>query len=189
MARFVYGMMQSLDGYIDGPTGSLQLGPPDPTVFRHFVKHVRNLSGILYGRRMYDLMRYWDEEHSEWGADEHDFAGAWRAKPKWVASHSAPALGPNATLVQGSLIDFVRKLKTEREGEIDVAGTELASQLSAAALIDEYHLYLRPQVLGGGKPYFLGHAPPLRLLDLRRVGEDVAQLTYVRVRGENKVDP
>ena len=188
MARFVYGMMQSLDGYVDGPAGSLQLGPPDPTVFRHFVEHVRNLSGILYGRRMYDVMRYWDEDHSEWGADDHEFAKAWRVKPKWVASHSAPPLGPNATLVEGNLIDFVRKVKTDREGEFDVSGAELANQLSAVALIDEYRLYLRPQVLGGGKPYFLGHAVPLRLVNLRRIGEDVAQLSYVPVHSESKMD-
>ena len=184
MSRLIYGMMQSLDGYIDGPAGNLQLGPPDPAVFRHFVEHVRNLSGLLYGRRMYDLMRYWDEDHPDWERDQHEFAEAWRAKPKWVASHSALALGPNAALVKGDLIDFSRRLKMDREGEIDVAGAELASQLSAAALIDEYRLYFRPQLLGGGNSYFSGRTPPLRLLNLHRIGEDVAQLIYVLALGE-----
>lgn len=179
MGRFVYGMMQSLDGYIEGPVGNLQLGPPDPPVFRHFVEHVRDLSGILYGRRMYEVMRYWDEEQSGWGSDEHDFAEAWRAKPKWVASRSTPSLGPSATRVRGNLVDFARELRAAREGDFDVAGAELANELSVAGLIDEYRLYLRPQVLLAGKPYFRGQVPPLRLQDLRRIGEDVAQLIYV----------
>ena len=89
------------------------------------------------------------------------------------------SVGPNATLVQGDLIDFAAKLKAERDGDIDVSGPELANVLSAAGLIDEYHLYLRPYVLGGGKPYFAGPVPPLRLMKHQAIGEDAVRLTYV----------
>ena len=89
------------------------------------------------------------------------FAQAWRPKLKWIASRTLSSVGPNAALVQGDVIDFARRLKNEREGEIDVAGAELASVLSAASLIDEYRLYFRPCVLGGGKPYFADAPPPL----------------------------
>jgi dihydrofolate reductase len=128
---------------------------------------------------MYEVMRYWDEDKPDWDEVEHDFARAWRPKPKWVASRSLTSLGPNATLVRGDLIDFTAKLKAERDGDIDVAGAELANVLAAAGLVDEYRLYLRPYVLGGGKPYFAGPVPPLRLVKHEAIGEDAVRLTYV----------
>jgi dihydrofolate reductase len=179
MGRLVFGMMQSLDGYIDVASGSLQFPPPGPILHRHFNDLVRGLDGLLYGRRMYEVMRYWDEDQPEWDEIEHDFAQAWRSKPKWVASRSLTSVGPNATLVQGDLSNFAANLKSERDGEIDVAGAELANVLSAAGLVDEYRLYFRPYVLGTGKPYFAGSQPTLRLMKLDAIGEDAVRLTYV----------
>ena len=86
-------------------------------------------------------------------------------------------MGPNATLIRGDLDAFVRDLKATVDGELDVAGPELAA--AVAPLIDEYRLYFRPYVLGGGKPYFAGARPPLRLVATDRIGEDVVLLTYV----------
>lgn len=179
MGQFIYGMMQSLDGYIDGPEGNVQLGPPDPVVFRHFVEHVRGVDSILYGRRMYEVMRYWDQEQANRDETEFAFAQVWRPKLKWVASRSLTSVGPNAALVRGDVIDFARKLKSDREGDIDVAGAELASVLSAAGLIDEYRLYFRPCVIGSGKPYFTGSPPPLRFVKSDPIGSNVVRLTYV----------
>ena len=179
MGRLVFGMMQSLDGYIDGPAGDLQLPPPGPILSGHFLDHVRSLDGLLYGRRIYEIMRYWDEDQPAWDEMDHDFAQVWRSKPKWVASHSLTSVGPNAALVQGDLSDFAAKLKSERDGEIDVAGAELANVLSAAGLVDEYRLYFRPYVLGAGKPFFAGSRPPLRLMKLDAIGEEAVRLSYV----------
>jgi len=179
MGRLIFGMMQSLDGYIDGPAGKVQLAPPGPILSRHFTDYACGSDGFLYGRHMYEVMRYWDEDQPGWDEIDHDFAQIWRSKPKWVASRSLTFVGPNATLVQGDLIDFAAKLKSERDGDIDVAGAELANALSAAGLIDEYRLYFRPYVLGSGKPYFAGPPPPLRLMKLDPIGEDSVRLTYV----------
>lgn len=179
MAKLVFGMMQSLDGYVDDMAGGLVLPMPGAALHRHFNDHVRRLGGCLYGRRIYELMRYWDDDHPEWGAIEHDFAVAWRAQPKWVASRSLKTVGPNATLIEGDLEAFVRRLKAEIDGEIDVAGPDLAGSLTRMGLIDEYRLYFRPFVLGGGKPYFAGARPPLRLVASEPVGEDAIRLTYV----------
>jgi riboflavin biosynthesis pyrimidine reductase len=87
-------------------------------------------------------------------------------------------VGPNATLVEGDLETFVRKLKADTDGEVDVAGPDLAGQLSALGLIDEYRLYFRPFVLGAGKSYFAGARPPLRLVGVERVGDDAVRMTY-----------
>ena len=72
MAKLVYGLNQSLDGYVD----HMKIGPPHPALFRHFIEQVRGLTGMLYGRRMYEIMRYWDEDRPEWSAEQHEFVAA-----------------------------------------------------------------------------------------------------------------
>lgn len=179
MGKLVFGMMQSLDGYVAGADGSLEPMAPGPALSSHFNDHVRGLAGILYGRRMYEVMRYWDEDQADWDAGDRDFAAAWRAQPKWVVSRSLKSLGANATLVADDVEAFVKRLKRDVDGTIDVAGPELAGSLTALSLIDEYQLYFRPLVLGGGKPYFAGARPPLRLVATDRVGEEAVRLTLV----------
>ena len=155
------------------------LPPPGPALSRHFNDHVRGLAGMLYGRRMYEVMRYWDEDQPDWDEGDRDFAALWRAKPKWVASHSLKSVGANATLVMDDVGAFAARLKAEIDGDIDVAGAELAGSLTKLGLIDEYRLYLRPFVLGGGKPYFAAARPPLRLVNSDVVGEDAVRLVFV----------
>jgi dihydrofolate reductase len=174
MAKLVFGMNQSLDGYVDHTRFA-----PDPTLFRHFVEEAKGQAGSVYGRKVYELMRYWDDDQPEWGADQQAFAAAWRKQPKWVVSRSLKSVGPNATLVGDDLEGAIRELKAERAGEIDVAGPGLAKSLTELGLIDEYRIYLHPVVLGHGTPYFGAPRPPLRLVSSDRIGEDVLRLTYV----------
>jgi dihydrofolate reductase len=117
MAKLVFGMSQSLDGYVD----HLEM-QPGPALFRHFTEKVRDLTGSVYGRRVYELMRYWDEDRPEWSADQRDFAAAWRRQPKWVVSRSLKSVGPNATLVEDDIAAVIRGLKARLVGEIEVAG-------------------------------------------------------------------
>jgi len=174
MAKLIFGMNQSLDGYVDH-----QEFAPDPALFRHFIEQVRGLTGSVYGRRLYEIMRYWDEDHPEWTPDEQDFAAAWRRQPKWVVSRSLKSVGPNATLVADDIEAAIRGLKDELSGEIEVGGPDLARSLTELGLIDEYQLYLHPVVLGRGKPFFAGPRPPLRLVASDRIGEHAIRLTYV----------
>lgn len=174
MAKIVFGMNQSLDGYVDHE--GFQTGP---VLFRHWTEHVRDLAGSVYGRRMYEIMRYWDEDDPGWNAQRRDFAAAWRRQPKWVVSRSLKSVGPNATLVEDDLEAAVRGLKARLAGEIAVSGPELAQSLTELGLIDEYRLYIHPVVLGRGTPFFAGPRPPLRLAASDLVGEDVMRLTYV----------
>ncbi len=175
MAKLVYGLNQSLDGYVD----YLEIGPPDPSLSRHFIKYVRDLTGMVYGRRMYEIMRYWDEDLPDWDAGDHEFAAVWRSKPKWVVSRTLKSVGPNATLVEDDIEAVIRGLKAQQVGEISVGGPDLAGSLTNLGLIDEYRLYLHPIVLGRGKPFFSGPRPPLRLVASDLIAEDVIRLTYV----------
>ena len=176
MAKFVYGLMQSLDGYVDHTHPEMR---PGPALARHFVEHVRGLAGCVYGRRTYEIMRYWDEDQPDWDTGDHDFAAVWRSLPKWVASRSLKSVGPNATLIEHDVETVLRELKARLAGEIDVAGPDLAHSLGELGLIDEYRLYLRPIVLGSGTPFFAGPRPPLRLVASDQIGEDTIRLTYV----------
>jgi dihydrofolate reductase len=175
MAKLVFGLQQSLDGYVD----HMELGPPPPALYRHFLEHVRDLAGCVYGRRTYEIMQYWDDDQPDWDTEERDFAAAWRRQPKWVVSRSLKSVGPNATLVQDDVLTVLRELKTRRDGEIDVAGPDLARRLTDLGLIDEYRLYFRPVVLGHGTSFFAAPAPPLRLVASDRIGDDVVRLAYV----------
>ena len=174
MAKLIFGLSQSLDGYVD----HLEMRP-GPALFRHFVEQVRDLAGSVYGRRTYEIMRYWDEDLPEWDAEELDFAAAWRSQPKWVVSRTLKSVGTNATLVDDDLEAMIRGLKAQFVGEIAVAGPDLAGSLTDLGLIDEYQLYFRPFVLGHGTPFFAGPRPPLRLVASDLIGEDAIRLTYV----------
>ncbi|HKT06730.1 MAG TPA: dihydrofolate reductase family protein [Gemmatimonadaceae bacterium] len=175
MAKLVYGLSQSLDGYVD----HMKLGPPSPAAFHHFVELVRGLTGLIYGRRMYEIMRYWDEDAPDWDAGDREFAAAYRSRPKWVVSRSLASVGPNARLVGDDFEQVIRRLKAELAGEIHVGGPVLAQSLTEAGLIDEYRLYLRPVVLGGGTPFFLGPRPPLHLVASDLIVDDLIRLRYV----------
>lgn len=175
MARLVFGMNQSLDGYVDHD----RFGP-SPTLFRHFIAEADAQAGSIYGRRVYEVMRYWDDDQPDWGDDERAFASAWRKQPKWIVSRTLRSVGPNAQLIGADDLEAtVRALKAEREGEIEVAGPQLAHALTELGLIDEYRIYLHPVVLGSGTPFFAGPRPPLRLVAHDPIDDDVIRLTYV----------
>ena len=175
MARFVFGLMQSLDGYVD----HMSLGPPPPALSQHFTEHMRGLTGGVYGARMYEIMRYWDDDQPGWDADDHAFAALWRSKPKWVVSRSLKTVGPNATLISDDVETALHRVKADHGGDFDIAGPKLAHSLGDLGLIDEYRLYFRPIVLGNGAPFFAGPRPPLRLAASDRIGKDAVRLTLV----------
>lgn len=175
MAKLVYALNQSLDGCIDHDAFA-----PGPGLFRHFIDDMRSLSGVLHGRKMYEVMRYWDDDQEGWGDPERAFAEAWRGQPKWVVSSTLRDVGPNAELLKGDLATAVRGLTESVDGVIEVAGPELAGGLGELGLIDEYRLYIHPVVVGGdgGKRFFTGPLPRLRLVDSERFEGDVIRLTY-----------
>jgi dihydrofolate reductase len=174
MAKLVFAMNVSLDGYVDHDRFA-----PDQVLFRHWIQVVRGSAGSLYGRRIYEIMRYWDEDRPEWDGDERAFAQAWRAMPKWVVSRTLGAVGPNATLAGGDAEAVARELRAGLDGEVAVSGTRLAGSLGALGLVDEYRLYVHPVVLGQGTPFFAGARPRLRFTGSERIGTEAIRLTCV----------
>ncbi len=180
MAKLIFAMNVSLDGYVDHDHPDMM---PDEALFRHFIEMTKGIAGSIYGRHLYQLMQYWDGD--DW--DQHDspdapalgeFAQAWRAQPKFVVSRTLTGVGPNATLIGKNVAVAVRRVKDEVQGDVDVGGTVLAQWLGARGLLDEVHMYLRPVVLGTGRPMFVGKWPKMRLLGSERIGGDVVWLRY-----------
>jgi dihydrofolate reductase len=148
--------MLSLDGYISDKGGQINLTVPEEALHRHFNELQERTSLSLYGRRMYEAMRYWEagQERSGSPAVEQEFARIWQATPKVVVSTTLTEVGPNARLIKTDVEQSLRRLKAETSGEIDVGGAALAASLARFSLIDEYRLYFCPVVLGAGIPFF-----------------------------------
>jgi dihydrofolate reductase len=181
MGKIIYALMQSLDGYIEGPGGGSEMSGPGEELHRYFNEQMRRLAMELYGRRMYEIMRVWETYDQEPGVSEveKEFAHAWRATPKVVFSTTLTEVGPNTRLVSGDIEAAVREIKAGTEGEISVSGAGLAASLGRLGLVDEYWLYLMPTVLGGGKPFFEAGLPlKLRPIGMERLPEDVVLLKY-----------
>ncbi|MEI9401023.1 dihydrofolate reductase family protein [Mesorhizobium argentiipisi] len=179
MATIVCAMLTSLDGYIAGSSGDIDLPFPEEELHRHFTDEMRRTSIALCGRKMYESMRFWDSPEREIAADEveRDFARAWRETPKVVFSTTLQEVGPDARLVKGDVEAVARSLKADTDGEISVSGADLAGQLARAGLIDEYRLYMHPVVLGGGKPRS-GLSLALKPLGTKRLAQGVTLLRY-----------
>ena len=157
-AKIFYSLAASVDGYIASPKGGGDIGLPVPqeALHRHFNEGQERVALNLYGRNMYEIMKYWDAPPAESESYEHEFARAWQATPKVVFSATLESVGPNARLVKdrAEVEPTVRKLKAETSGEIEVNGAALAASLVRFGLVDEFRLYMMPVVLGGGKPFF-----------------------------------
>jgi dihydrofolate reductase len=171
----VYSMNPSLDGYIAGPDGDFSWGAPSAELHRHHNERVRELSAHLMGRRLYETMVYWETDDPGWGEIEREFAGIWRALPKVVFSTTLEAVEGNARLARGSVAEELARL----DGRVAIGGAGLAA--SAADLIDEFHVFVNPVIVGGGTSFFPPRRIDLELVETRTFGS-VQSLRYRRVQ-------
>jgi dihydrofolate reductase len=182
MGRLVYGMMQSLDGYIADLSGDITLPVPDVDLHQHFNDIMRATALSVYGRRMWETMRYWGEPDPQRPPVAAEFAELWQETPKVVVSTTLTEVPAGVRLVSTDPVAAVRALKADVDGEIEVSGAELAATLGAAGLIDEYLLYFQPVVLSEGRPYFAhGFRPELRVEGIERLPQDVVLVRCVPV--------
>jgi dihydrofolate reductase len=181
MRRVIYSMQVSLDGFIAGPGGEIDWSTPSEEVHRFHNDRAREIGVELYGRRLYEVMRYWEtaEENDTSPEYEIEFARIWKQTPKIVFSRTLDRVEGNATLAQGDVADEVARLKQQPGKDVAVGGAGLASSLIELGLVDEYRLFFYPVVLGGGTPYFppLGGRINLERAETKNFGSGV---TYVR---------
>ncbi len=183
MGKIIYAMQVSLDGYVESTGDDLSWSYPSAELHHHFNEEERKIDTFLYGRRMYETMTaYWPTADQNPSAPEVEieYARIWKEKKKIVFSKTLTQVGWNASLFQGDIAEEIGRLKAEPGKDMSVGGATLAATFMQLGLVDEYHLYIYPILLGGGKPMF----PPLRerinlkLIDTRTFGSGVVLLKY-----------
>ena len=182
MRKLIYSMGVSLDGFIAGPAGEIDWSAPDEELHRFHNQQVREIAAELYGRRLYELMRYWEtaEENPSASEYEREFARIWKDTPKIVFSKTLEAVEGNSRLVTGDAAEEVARLKAEPGNDLAVGGAGLASTFIRRGLVDEYRLFVSPVALGAGTTYFpaLDERIDLELVETRTFGSRVVYLRY-----------
>jgi dihydrofolate reductase len=181
MGKLIYSMAVSLDGFIAGPSGEFDWSAPDEELHRFHNKQTREAGMHLLGRRLYEVMTYWEtaEERESISDYEREFARIWKAAPKLVYSTTLDDVVGNARLVRAVVADEILELKQE-EKDLTVGGPGLASDLIKLGLVDEYRLFVNPTIVGGGTPFFpaLEERIDLELVETRTFGSRVVYLRY-----------
>ena len=182
MAKLVYSAITSLDGYISDDDGSFDWAAPDEEVHVFVNDLERPVGTYLYGRRMYEVMAYWETAHTAADQPPHvrDYAEIWQSADKFVYSTTLKAVTSARTTIEREFDpQTVRRLKQSAERDISVGGADLAAQAIKADLVDELHLLVVPVVVGGGTRALPDRVRlDLELLDERRFGSGVVHLHY-----------
>ncbi len=183
--KVIYSMGVSLDGFIAGPDGEIDWGAPDEELHRFHNEQARETGAQLCGRRLYEVMRYWETAEENPSAPEHEleFARIWNETQKIVFSKTLERVEGSARLVRDNAAEEVARLKGQPGRDLAVGGAGLASTFIRRGLIDEYRLFVSPVVLGGGTPYFpaVDARIDLELVETRTFASRVVYLRYRRV--------
>jgi dihydrofolate reductase len=187
MPKVIYSLAVSLDGFVAGPRGELDWSAPDEELHRFHNEQTRELGAHFCGRRLYEVMVYWEtvDESALTTEYELEFARIWRDLPKVVFSTSLDDVVGNARLAGDDVAEEVARLKAEAGKDLGVGGPGLASTFIRLGLIDEYRLFICPVVLGGGTPFFppTGERIDADLVETRTFGSRVAYVRYRRTGG------
>lgn len=187
MRKLIYSLTVSLDGFIAGPDGDIDWSAPDEELHRFHNQQTREIGAHLLGRKLYEVMVYWETADQDASAHDYEleFAGIWKDLPKIVFSRTLEKVEGKARLVRGDAVAEVARLKEQPGKNLAVGGAGLASTFIQLDLIDEYRLFISPVVLGGGTPYFpaLDQRINLDLVETRTFGSRVVYLRYQRVEG------
>ncbi len=182
MAKLIYSAIASLDGYVADEDGNFDWAEPDEEVHSFVNDLERPVGTYLYGRRMYQVMVYWETAHTL--ADQppfvQDYAEIWQSADKIVYSKTLETVSSARTRIERDFDpEAVRQLKAQAGRDITVGGPDLAAQAIKAGLVDEYHLLVTPIVVGGGKQSLPDDVRlKLELLDERRFGNGMVHLHY-----------
>jgi dihydrofolate reductase len=183
MRNVIYSMGVSLDGFIAGPDGDISWSAPDEELHRFHNQQTQELGAHLCGRRLYEVMTYWETADENPSAAEHEleFARIWKNLPKIVFSKTLEKVEGNARLAGDGVAEEVAKLKEQPGKDLAVGGAGLAAACIKLGLVDEYRLFVSPVVLGGGTPYFpvLEERINLELVETQTFG---SRAVYVRYR-------
>jgi len=184
MRKLIYSIGVSLDGFIAGADGDFAWSAPDEELLRFHNEQTRELGAHLLGRRLYELMVYWETAHEQPSISESEleFARLWQELPKIVFSDTLGEVEGNARLATAGVAEEIAKLREQPGKDLAIGGAGLASTAMKLDLIDEYGLFVSPVIVGGGTPYFpaLDERIDLELVETRTFASRVVYLRYRR---------
>lgn len=195
MKRLDVYIILTADGMYADPDGGLAHYEPVEDEHRYANGLIRDAGEIVYGRVMYEVMRYWDTvdvNDPSVPEVEREFARFWAETPKHVVSRGQPELGPAATLLEGDVIEAVRRLKEGPGNDIGLGcGADLLATLTRAGLVDTYRLLVTSTALGQGKALFAALDAPLamRLTNTRTFSSGSVLLEYEATRAAPSASP
>jgi dihydrofolate reductase len=182
MAKLIYAAISSLDGYVADAEGKFDWSAPDQEVHRFVNDLERPIGTHLYGRRMYEVMRYWETAPTGNGEPSagQEYAKIWQTADKIVYSKSLERASTGKTRIEREFDpEAIQQLKAAAARDISVSGPTLAAQALKLGLVDECHLFLSPIVVGGGNPALPDNVRLVfELLDERRFSNGVVHLHY-----------
>ena len=181
MAKLIYSALTSLDGYVADANGNFDWAEPDEEVHTSVNDLERQVGTYLYGRRMYEVLVAWETmDLADQAPFIRDYAEIWRGSDKIVYSTTLQAVSSARTRIERDFDpEAVRQMKASAGRDISVGGPHLAARAIEAGLVDEFHLFLTPIVVGGGTRALPDDARvELELLDERRFGNGVVHLHY-----------
>ena len=182
MARLIYSVLMSLDGFIEDSTGRFDWAEPDEEVHTFVNNLLRPLGTHLYGRRMYEVMTAWEAMHEQPGlpAFELDFARLWQAADKIVFSTTPQEVSSARTRIEREFDpEAIRSMKAQAQQDLSVSGPHLAAQAFQAGLVDACHLFVAPVIVGAGKRALpVNELRKLELVAARRFGNGMVYLHY-----------
>jgi dihydrofolate reductase len=180
MAKLIYIINTSLDGYIEDASGNFDWSEPGEEDHDFYTGLLRNVGLHLYGRRMYEMMQVWQEPPADWPQPMQDFARVWQDADKIVYSRTLTQAATPRTHIQREFdAEEVRQLKASSDRDLAIGGPELAAHAIAAGLVDEYHAVVWPVIVGDGKPWLPDDVRvDLELVEERRLGQGAVYLRY-----------
>ncbi len=184
MRKVIYSTMVSLDGFVEDQQRGLDWVRIDAELHSYINEQHHTIDTFLFGRRMYEVMRYWDAAEQDTSNPEYilEFARLWKTIHKIVYSQTLENVGVNAQLSRANIVDEIARLKEQPGRDLSVGGATLATTVSREGLIDEYQLFVQPVVLGGGMPMLQPVDRPikLQLVDTHSFKSGVIMLRYRR---------
>lgn len=181
MAKLIYLMHTSLDGYVEDEEGNFGWTPPDEEMNGYINDLTSSFGTYLNGRKMYDAMVFWEKDYAAHDLPQFslDYARMWQAAEKIVYSKTLVEPRSARTRIEREFApDAIRRLKADAERDMSINGAGLAAHGLRAGLVDEVQLFIHPVIVGGGKRFF----PDSVRLDLALIEERVFCNRVVTVR-------
>jgi len=187
MGKVIYLMNVTLDGFVETPDHSLDWGKVDDELHAFFNQQSREAGAFVYGRKVYEVMAaYWPTGESNPASTPVmvEFARIWNPKPKVVFSTTLTSVDWNSRLARGDVGEELERIRAEIDGDLEVAGPNLAAQFIRRGLVDEYRMVVHPVLIGAGTPYFppLDRQIDLELVESQRFASGVVYHRYLAAR-------